>query len=146
MAPPLETAQKAIGNVFRGMWALMKKYPLQTLRGSVLGTLIGALPGAGADIAAWMSYAMSKKLLQGAGEVRHRSSSKASSNQARPTTSALAGAWIPAMVFGIPGDSITAIVIGVLYMKNLNPGPTLFVDNAAERLCGLHACSSSPTS
>ena len=45
--------------------------------------------------------------------------------------SALAGAWIPAMVFGIPGDSITAIVIGVLYMKNLNPGPTLFVDNAA---------------
>ncbi|RYF62395.1 MAG: C4-dicarboxylate ABC transporter permease, partial [Comamonadaceae bacterium] len=40
--------------------------------------------------------------------------------------SALAGAWIPALVFGIPGDSITAIVIGVLYMKNLNPGPTLF--------------------
>ena len=35
------------------------------------------------------------------------------------------------MVFGIPGDSITAIVIGVLYMKNLNPGPSLFVDNAA---------------
>jgi TctA family transporter len=43
--------------------------------------------------------------------------------------SALAGAWIPALVFGIPGDSITAIVIGVLYMKNMNPGPTLFVDN-----------------
>ena len=40
--------------------------------------------------------------------------------------SALAGAWIPALVFGIPGDSITAIVIGVLYMKNMNPGPTLF--------------------
>jgi TctA family transporter len=32
-------------------------------------------------------------------------------------------------VFGIPGDSITAIVIGVLYMKNLNPGPTLFTVN-----------------
>jgi putative tricarboxylic transport membrane protein len=43
--------------------------------------------------------------------------------------SALAGAWIPALVFGIPGDSITAIVIGVLYMKNLNPGPTLFTTN-----------------
>jgi len=43
--------------------------------------------------------------------------------------SALAGAWIPAMVFGIPGDSITAIAIGVLYMKNLNPGPTLFTNN-----------------
>jgi TctA family transporter len=43
--------------------------------------------------------------------------------------SALAGAFIPALVFGIPGDSITAIIIGVLYMKNLNPGPTLFTVN-----------------
>jgi TctA family transporter len=129
VAAPLETAQRAIGNVFRGMWALMKKYPLQTLRGSVLGTLIGALPGAGADIAAWMSYAMSKKFSKepekfGTGHLEGIVESGAANN------SALAGAWIPAMVFGIPGDSITAIVIGVLYMKNLNPGPTLFMDNA----------------
>jgi putative tricarboxylic transport membrane protein len=129
VAAPLETAQKAIGNVFRGMAALLRKYPLQTLRGSLLGTLIGALPGAGADIAAWMSYAMSKKFSKepekfGTGHLEGIVESGAANN------SALAGAWIPAMVFGIPGDSITAIVIGVLYMKNLNPGPTLFVDNA----------------
>ena len=43
--------------------------------------------------------------------------------------SALAGAWVPALVFGIPGDSITAIAIGVLYLKNLNPGPTMFTTN-----------------
>ena len=43
--------------------------------------------------------------------------------------SALAGAWVPALVFGIPGDSITAIVIGVLYMKNMNPGPMIFMNN-----------------
>ncbi len=43
--------------------------------------------------------------------------------------SALGGAWIPALVFGIPGDSITAIVIGVLYMKGMNPGPTVFTEN-----------------
>src|SRR5699024_11678361 len=41
--------------------------------------------------------------------------------------SGLSGAWIPALVFGIPGDSITAIVIGVLFMKGLNPGPTIFM-------------------
>ena len=46
--------------------------------------------------------------------------------------SALAGAWIPALVFGIPGDSITAIVIGVLYIKGLNPGPTIFMEKAPE--------------
>jgi putative tricarboxylic transport membrane protein len=38
----------------------------------------------------------------------------------------VSGAWIPALVFGIPGDSITAIVIGVLYLKNLIPGPMIF--------------------
>ena len=42
----------------------------------------------------------------------------------------VSGDWIPALVFGIPGDSITAIVIGVLYLKNLNPGPMIFQQQA----------------
>jgi TctA family transporter len=117
-----------IHNIFKGMWALTKRYPLQILRGSVLGTLVGALPGAGADIAAWMSYAISKKSSKepekfGTGHVEGIVESGAANN------SALAGAWIPALVFGIPGDSITAIVIGVLYMKNMNPGPVMFTQN-----------------
>ena len=56
--------------------------------------------------------------------------SRASSRPGASNNSALAGAWIPALVFGIPGDSITAIVIGVLYIKGLNPGPTIFMNNA----------------
>src|SRR6266704_1999941 len=127
---PWEMAQTKIGNVFRGMWTLTKRYPVQTLRGSVLGTAIGALPGAGADIAAWMSYAMSKRFSKepekfGTGHIEGIIEAGVSNN------SALAGAWIPALVFGIPGDSITAIVIGVLYIKGLNPGPTIFMNNAA---------------
>src|SRR3989337_4098220 len=58
---PWEMAQAKIGNVLRGMWGLAKRYPGPVMRGSVLGTAIGALPGAGADIAAWMSYAISKR-------------------------------------------------------------------------------------
>jgi putative tricarboxylic transport membrane protein len=126
--PPLKIVDKPLGNVFRGMWGLAKKYPVQILRGSALGTLVGALPGAGADIAAWMSYAISKKFSKepekfGTGHVEGIVESGSANN------SALAGAWIPALVFGIPGDSITAIVIGVLYMKNMNPGPQLFTNN-----------------
>ena len=71
-SPPAELVVEKVGNVLAGQWELAKKYPVQILRGSVLGTAVGALPGAGADIAAWMSYAMSKKFSQGAGEVRHR--------------------------------------------------------------------------
>ena len=125
---PLMAIDRPFGNVFAGMWTLIKKYPMQLFRGSALGTLVGALPGAGADIAAWMSYAMSKKFSKepekfGTGHVEGIVESGAANN------SALGGAWIPALVFGIPGDSITAIAIGVLYLKNMNPGPMLFVEN-----------------
>jgi TctA family transporter len=123
-----EVFRRQIGNVFRGMWGITKQYPLSIVRGSALGTAIGALPGAGADIAAWMSYAMSKKFSKtpekfGTGHVEGIVEAGAANN------SALAGAWIPALVFGIPGDSITAIVIGVLYIKGMNPGPTVFLNN-----------------
>ena len=122
--------RRQIGNVFRGMWRITVQYPWSILRGSALGTAIGALPGAGADIAAWMSYAVSKRMSKtpekfGTGHVEGIVEAGAANN------SALAGAWIPALVFGIPGDSITAIVIGVLYIKGMNPGPTLFIDNPA---------------
>jgi TctA family transporter len=124
----LHAATRQVGSVFRGMWGMIRKYPAQTLRGSALGTVVGALPGAGADIAAWMSFALSRKLSKepekfGTGHPEGLVEAGAANN------SALAGAWIPALVFGIPGDSITAIVIGVLYMKNMNPGPTIFINN-----------------
>jgi TctA family transporter len=127
-SPALKIVDQPIHNVFKGMGELTVRYWRQILRGSTLGTLVGALPGAGADIAAWMAYAISKKTSKepekfGTGHVEGIVESGAANN------SALAGAWIPALVFGIPGDSITAIVIGVLYMKNMNPGPTMFTQN-----------------
>ena len=118
-----------VGNLFKGVGAVWKKYQFNFWRGSVIGTVIGALPGAGADIAAWISYAVSKKFSKepekfGTGHIEGIVDSTSANN------SALAGAWIPALVFGIPGDSITAIVIGVLFMKNMNPGPSMFIENA----------------
>lgn len=114
--------------IFRGQWINLRRYPVQVVRGSVVGTAIGALPGAGADIAAWISYAISKRFSKqsdkfGTGHVEGLVEAGASNN------GAVSGAWIPALVFGIPGDSITAIVIGVLYVKGINPGPTVFITN-----------------
>jgi putative tricarboxylic transport membrane protein len=117
-----------VGNLFRGLGAVWRRYWFNFLRGSAIGTVIGALPGAGADIAAWISYAVSKRFSKepekfGTGHIEGIVDSTSANN------SALGGAWIPALVFGIPGDSITAIVIGVLYMKNMNPGPMVFTEN-----------------
>ena len=120
-------AQK-IGTIFSGVWGVFKRYWFNFLRGSTIGVLIGALPGAGADIAAWISFAVSKRFSKepekfGTGHIEGIVDATSANN------SALGGAWIPALVFGIPGDSITAIVIGVLYMKGMNPGPTVFLQN-----------------
>ncbi|MEC4720098.1 tripartite tricarboxylate transporter permease [Noviherbaspirillum sp. CPCC 100848] len=127
-APEMKTKVAQVGDVFKGMWGLTKRYKWGILRGSAFGTVIGIQPGSGADMASWMSYAMSKRFSKepekfGTGHVEGIIESGAANN------SSLAGAWIPAVVFGIPGDSITAIAIGVLYMKGMNPGPTIFVNN-----------------
>jgi TctA family transporter len=119
---------QAVGNLFRGVGGVFRRYWWNFLRGSAIGTAIGALPGAGADIAAWISYAVAKRFSRepekfGTGEIEGIVDATSANN------SALASAWIPALVFGIPGDSITAIVIGVLYMKGMNPGPTVFQEN-----------------
>jgi TctA family transporter len=113
------------GRLMGGVWSVVWRFRVNFLRGSAIGTLIGALPGAGADIAAWISYAVSKKFSKNAhrygnGEVEGLVDAGAANN------AALGGAWVPALVFGIPGDTITAILIGVLFMKGLNPGPTIF--------------------
>ncbi|MFM8613441.1 MAG: tripartite tricarboxylate transporter permease, partial [Alphaproteobacteria bacterium] len=50
-----------VGNMFRGLGDVARRYWFNFLRGSAIGTVIGALPGAGADIAAWISYAVSKR-------------------------------------------------------------------------------------
>ncbi|MCE8417901.1 tripartite tricarboxylate transporter permease [Rhodovulum sulfidophilum] len=99
-----------------------------SLRGSVMGTAIGSLPGAGADIAAWISVAVTRRATRepekwGKGHIEPIVAGGSANN------AALAGAWIPALVFAIPGDTITAIAIGVLYLKGVNPGPMVFVEN-----------------
>ncbi|HET9068097.1 MAG TPA: tripartite tricarboxylate transporter permease, partial [Amaricoccus sp.] len=124
--PPIARTERH--GLFVKQWRNLVRYPMQTLRGSAVGTVIGALPGAGADIAAWISYAISKRFSKtpekfGTGHVEGLVEAGASNN------AAVSGAWIPALVFGIPGDSITAIVIGVLYVKGINPGPTVFLNS-----------------
>jgi TctA family transporter len=123
---PLRLPQQAVGNIFRGLGPILSRYKLNIARGGVIGAVVGILPGAGADIAAWIAYAVSKKTSRepekfGTGHVEGLVDAGTANN------AGLAGAWVPAIVFGIPGDSITAIVIGVLYMKGMNPGPTVFL-------------------
>jgi len=114
---------------FTGTWIIAMKYKWQMMMGTVIGIIIGALPGSGSDIAAWVSYGLSKKFSKepekyGTGHPEGIVAASAANNSSLCTT------WVPSLTFGIPGDSVTAIVIGVLYLKGLEPGPMIFLQQA----------------
>ncbi|WEX11028.1 tripartite tricarboxylate transporter permease [Chelativorans sp. AA-79] len=90
---------------------------------------MGALPGAGSDIAAWISYAIARRGSRVGRRDDEQGSVERIMSASAANNASLGGAYIPATVFGIPGDAITAIVISVMFIKGLNPGPTLFLNN-----------------
>ena len=113
---------------FKGIGGLLRRYPFSAIRGATLGTTVGALPGVGGDLAAWIAYGMSRRFSRtpekyGTGHPEGLIEATSSNN------AGLSSAWIPALVFGIPGDAVTAIAVGVLFMKGVAPGPRLFVEN-----------------
>jgi len=127
---PPKPERRRFGSLLRGMVGLTRKYPVPQVRGNIVGIIIGVLPGAGADIAAWVSYSMAKRFSKepekfGTGHPEGLIEAGASNN------ASLASGWVPSLLFAIPGDTITAIAIGVLYMKGLNPGPSLFTEKAS---------------
>ena len=99
------------------------------LQSAFVGTCIGALPGAGADIAAWIAYGVAKKTSRKPEEFG-KGSFEGVIAPTSANNAALGGTWIPALAFGVPGDSITAIVLGAMLMYGLRPGPLIFEQNA----------------
>lgn len=109
-------------------WATFKKYLPLGLRSSLLGVFIGALPGTGGDVAALLAYDQAKRTTknpevpfgQGAyeGIVAPESANKG----------AVGGAFIPMLTLGVPGDAITAIMMGGLFIHGLKPGPLLMIE------------------
>lgn len=99
-----------------------------TLRGSVIGTFIGILPGAGATVATFLAYALERKLSRqpekfGHGAIAGLASPEATNNAAVP------GALIPLITLGIPGSGGTAIMLGALIIFGLQPGPLLMMQS-----------------
>jgi putative tricarboxylic transport membrane protein len=94
-------------------------------RGSVLGFFVGVLPGAGATIASFMSYALEKRLSRhperfGTGAIAGVAAPEGANN------AAAGGAMVPLLTLGIPGSGTTAVLLGALLIHGLRPGPLLF--------------------
>lgn len=103
----------------------IKKCFSHVLRSSIIGTVIGAIPGTGGDISSFISYNEAKRWSKdkdkfGTGCPEGIAAPEAGNN------AVTGGAMIPMLSLGIPGDSCTAMLLGALMIKGIAPGPTLF--------------------
>lgn len=98
------------------------------LRSAVIGTFTGSTPGAGADIAAFLCYSAARQQA-GADDQYGDGEPKGIAAAEAGKTAATSGAMIPLLSLGIPGDSVTAVLIGAFILHGIQPGPLLFQDH-----------------
>ena len=106
----------------------MKDNVVNFLRSSVIGTLIGIVPATGVSAATFMAYGEAKRFSKhpemfGKGAIDGIAATESSNN------AVCGGALIPLLTLGVPGDIVTAIILGALMIQGLTPGPLLFVEH-----------------
>jgi putative tricarboxylic transport membrane protein len=125
-AAPLKTSLRlrdvlpSVQDFVRTRWSIA--------RGTVMGFLVGVLPGAGPTVAAFLAYTVEKKTSRtperfGKGAIEGVAAPEAANN------AAATAAMVPMLTLGIPGSATTAIMLGGLMMWGLRPGPMLFEKN-----------------
>lgn len=103
------------------------KLKIAIVRSSILGTLIGIFPGAGATIAAFLSYDLAKKFSKNPDSFGKGNPEGVAAAEAA-NSSSVGGALVPLLALGIPGSASTAVLVGALMIHDLVPGPLLFVE------------------
>jgi len=109
-------------------WQDIKAIASTIVKGSLIGTFIGAIPGAGGDIAAFVSYSEAKRSSKhpedfGTGAPEGVAASECANNACS------GGAMIPMLSLGVPGDSNTAVLMGAFILQGFQPGPMMYVDH-----------------
>ncbi len=106
---------------------LFKNLPL-IVKSSLIGTGIGALPGTGGDIAALMAYGHARRNVKNPSRPFGQGAYEGVVAPETANNAAIGGAYIPMLTLGIPGDAVTAVIIGALFIHGLRPGPMLMVE------------------
>ena len=114
-----------------------RRIRLPTLRGSFIGFIIGALPGAGPSIASFLAYAAETRVSRtperfGKGAIEGIAAPEAANN------ASVQSAFIPTLSLGIPGDAVMAVLLGALMIHGIAPGPH-FISDQPEMFWGLIA-------
>lgn len=130
VAKTTESATKSISGVWEGVVAVFTNWGV-LLRGSLIGTIIGAIPGLGGTVAAFISYTSTVQASRepetfGKGNILGVIAPEAANNAKD------GGSLVPTVAFGIPGSAETALFLGILVLHGIDPGPTILLQNQRE--------------
>jgi len=123
-----EVVKTKIGKVIP-KWKEVFHYWKTIVRSGIVGTIIGAIPGVGEDIAAWVSYDLAKRSakpeereLFGKGSIEGLMASETGNNACVP------GAILPVLTLAIPGSAPAAVLLGAMLIHGVRPGPLIMVE------------------
>ena len=121
-----ENIEGGMSEVYEAARSVISR-PIDFVRGTLIGTFVGSLPGAGADVANFVSYNEAQRWASdeladrfGTGIIEGVIAADSSNNATQ------GGALIPTLTLGIPGSGSTAALLGAIALHGLNPGPGLF--------------------
>jgi putative tricarboxylic transport membrane protein len=120
--------RQQVSKIVPSLAMVLKFLPL-SLRTAVIGVLVGALPGVGGDIAALMAYDHAKRTVKKPSRPFGQGAYEGLVAPETANSAAVGGAYVPMLTLGIPGDAVTAVIIGALVIHGLNPGPMLMVES-----------------
>lgn len=120
---------RQMGNVMPRAKHILKMTPL-ILKSALLGTWIGFLPGVGGSIASFLAYDQAKRTVKNPSRPFGQGAYEGVIAPETANNAMIGGAMIPLMTLGIPGDSVTAIMLGAFMVHGLRPGPLLMTDSA----------------
>lgn len=111
-------------------WKELKTLIPTTIRCSIVGTVVGIVPAAGAGVSSWVCYSMGKRFSKHPEKFGHGALEGVASCETG-NNAATGGALIPLITLGLPGSSVAAILMGGLMIHGLTPGATMFTKNAS---------------
>jgi putative tricarboxylic transport membrane protein len=119
--------KQQIGKILPPLHLVLRCLPI-SLRSSVIGVIIGVLPGAGGDIAALLAYDHARRTVKNPSRPFGTGAYEGVAAPETANSASIGGDCIPMLTLGIPGDAVTAVIIGAFIIHGLQPGPMLMVE------------------
>ncbi|MFB4159936.1 tripartite tricarboxylate transporter permease [Geomicrobium sp. JSM 1781026] len=118
---------KVTAKLLKTNWRIMPRlFPTMT-KSSILGSLIGIIPGAGADVAAFVSYNEAQRFAKKEDkELFGKGNPKGIAAAESGNQGVTGGAMVPLLTLGIPGDAVAAVMLGAFVVQGIQPGPQIF--------------------